>query len=96
MPAIRDGQWWRWFTSIYVHQNVQHIVANMLLFLSLVSHLELNYGWWRLTLVWIISGAMTSPTFISLKSRRHACRETKYIRRTRVPIDDVPCSASPL
>ena len=56
MPLVRGGEWWRWFTSIYLHQSLQHLVANMLLFFALVSHLELNYGFWRLTLVWILSG----------------------------------------
>lgn len=54
---VKSGHWWLWLTSIYVHQNLQHIVANMLLFLVLASHLELTYGYWRLALVWLISGA---------------------------------------
>jgi membrane associated rhomboid family serine protease len=56
-PSLESGHWWLWFTSFYLHQNLQHIVSNMLLFVALSVHLELNYGWWRLLLVWIISGA---------------------------------------
>jgi hypothetical protein len=55
---VKNGNWWLWLTSIYLHQNLQHILANMLLFLVLASHLELTYGWWRLTLVWLISGVL--------------------------------------
>lgn len=52
------GAWWLWVTSIYVHQNLNHIISNLLLFIAMSVHLELNYGWWRLLLVWIISGAL--------------------------------------
>lgn len=52
-----DGAWWLWVTSIYIHQNLQHIVSNLLLFIAMSVHLELNYGWWRLLLVWFTSGA---------------------------------------
>lgn len=54
-----NGAWWLWVTSIYIHQNLQHIVSNLLLFIAMSVHLELNYGWWRLLLVWFTSG--TSP-----------------------------------
>jgi membrane associated rhomboid family serine protease len=56
-PALKKGNWWLWFTSIYVHRDLQHIVSNLLLFVAMSVHLELNYGWWRLLLVWIMSGA---------------------------------------
>lgn len=50
------GQWWLWVTSIYLHQNLNHIISNLLLFVAMSVHLELNYGWWRLLAVWMISG----------------------------------------
>ena len=59
-PALKGGDWWLWFTSIYIHRDLQHIVSNMLLFVAMSVHLELNYGWWRLVLVWLISGAARS------------------------------------
>ena len=58
-PALKHGDWWLWFTSIYLHRDLQHIVSNMLLFVAMSVHLELNYGWWRLLLVWIMSGVTT-------------------------------------
>lgn len=56
-PALKHGKWWLWFSSIYLHRDLQHIVSNMLLFVAMSVHLELNYGWWRLLLVWLMSGA---------------------------------------
>jgi membrane associated rhomboid family serine protease len=58
-PSLEGGHWWLWFTSFYLHQNLQHIISNMLLFVAMSVHLELNYGWWRLLLVWVISGALS-------------------------------------
>ena len=57
-PSLRDGRWWLWVTSIYIHRDLQHIVSNLLLFVAMSVHLELNYGWWRLLLVWFASGAL--------------------------------------
>lgn len=69
-PAIErgnggSGSWYLWVTSMYIHQNLAHIVSNLLLFVAMSVHLELNYGWWRLLLVWIISGVLraVSPVF---------------------------------
>ena len=56
-PGLKAGEWWLWVTSIYVHRDLQHIVSNMLLFVVMSVHLELNYGWWRMLLVWVMSGA---------------------------------------
>lgn len=56
-----SGAWWLWVTSIYIHQNLQHIVSNLLLFIAMSVHLELNYGWWRLLLVWFTSGGHFRP-----------------------------------
>ena len=55
-----DGAWWLWVTPIYLHQSLTHIISNLLLFVAMSVHLELNYGWWRLLLVWMISGAWTT------------------------------------
>lgn len=57
-PGLKNGQWWLWITSIYIHRDLQHIISNMLLFVVMSVHLELNYGWWRMLLVWFITGML--------------------------------------
>jgi membrane associated rhomboid family serine protease len=55
-----NGAWYLWVTPIYVHQNLSHVISNLLLFVAMSVHLELNYGWWRMLLVWVISGTCFS------------------------------------
>ncbi|KAK9804361.1 hypothetical protein WJX72_009219 [[Myrmecia] bisecta] len=65
-PAIAEGQWYRWGTSVLVHTSFQHLLANMLLLVALAGLLEVSYGTWRIALVWVISAlgaAFTSATF---------------------------------
>jgi membrane associated rhomboid family serine protease len=75
-PSLKTGKWWLWITSIYLHRDLQHIVSNMLLFVSMSVHLELNYGWWRLLLVWVMSGApalLRLHIWLQVRCRLHRC-----------------------
>jgi Rhomboid family len=76
------GAWWLWVTSIYVHQNLNHIISNLLLFIAMSVHLELNYGWWRLLLVWIISGA---PPVAIMHACLHHLRRSPCSHHARLP-----------
>lgn len=65
-PKINDGEWWRWFVSPLIHQNFQHLLANVLLIMALAGHLEHNYGAWRIALVLLLSstgGNLMSAAF---------------------------------
>lgn len=56
MPSIRDGDSYRWFTSILLHQSFVHLLSNALIFVSLGSYLEYKYGSLRLAVVSILAG----------------------------------------
>mmetsp|Transcript_5445 Transcript_5445/g.10254 ORF Transcript_5445/g.10254 Transcript_5445/m.10254 type:complete len:467 (+) Transcript_5445:975-2375(+) len=56
IPAIHNGQWWRWISSLVLHENHNHIISNMSLFLVLSYFMEQKYGTVRVTLIAIISG----------------------------------------
>ena len=56
LPAVQQGQRDRWVLSVIVHQGLQHILSNMLLYIVLARHLERRYGTWRLVVVSTISG----------------------------------------
>ena len=57
-------------TSIYIHQNLNHVVSNMLLFGGVSMHLEVKYGWWRMLLVWLVSGGDPSPLHMHMHVAR--------------------------
>eukprot|EP01025_Chloroclados_australasicus_P055830 TRINITY_DN6854_c0_g2_i10.p2 TRINITY_DN6854_c0_g2~~TRINITY_DN6854_c0_g2_i10.p2 ORF type:complete len:334 (-),score=22.01 TRINITY_DN6854_c0_g2_i10:174-1175(-) len=54
-PKIYQGQHYRWITSLILHLDFRHVLANMLLVVFLIAHLEHNYGTWRVLVVWILS-----------------------------------------
>ena len=56
LPAVQQGQRDRWVLSVIVHEGLQHIVSNMLLYIVLARHLERRYGTWRLVVVSTLSG----------------------------------------
>ena len=56
LPAVQQGQRDRWVLSVIIHQGLQHILSNMLLYIVLARHLERRYGTWRLVVVSTISG----------------------------------------
>lgn len=46
---------WRWVTSMFVHQNFQHLFSNTALFTLLAWQIESKYGWWRTTGLWLLA-----------------------------------------
>jgi len=55
---IEKGQWYRLFTSMFLHADTDHIVSNMLLFVCLGDMLEPHIGRWKYTLVYLLSGVL--------------------------------------
>ena len=57
IPSINKcDQWYRWFTSIFIHHSAGHLFSNFLLFCTLAAILERKYGTWRILAVSIIAG----------------------------------------
>jgi rhomboid protease GluP len=59
-PALRDGQWWRLFTAMFVHASPDHIVFNMLALLQLGRYLEPRYAPARFLAVYLVGGLIGS------------------------------------
>jgi len=64
-PLTVSGEWWRAFTSTFVHFGIIHIVLNMWCLWSLGSSLELFMGRKAYTVIYLLSGVMASLTSIA-------------------------------
>ena len=63
-PWILDGQWYRLFTSMFLHFGVSHLLNNMVLLLFLGDMLEELTGKWRYLLIYL--GVGLAGNIISL------------------------------
>ncbi|KAG2495361.1 hypothetical protein HYH03_006629 [Edaphochlamys debaryana] len=67
-PDLAAGQWWRWVSSLALHQSSLHLLSNLALMLVLATYLEALYGFWRVLPVWLLAGVagnMVSALFES-------------------------------
>ncbi len=53
---LQDGQWYRLFTSMFVHFGINHIASNMLALMALGYHAEFYFGKIRYLIIYILSG----------------------------------------
>lgn len=54
--AIRSGEIWRLFSSMFLHVNLPHVVLNMIALVSFGVLLERALGWQRYVLLYALSG----------------------------------------
>ncbi len=59
---ILEGQWWRFFTPVFLHGSVTHIFFNMYALLSIGSFLERQFGHGRFLLLYFL-GAFAGNVF---------------------------------
>jgi len=56
-PAgVAHGEWWRLFTSMFLHANILHIAMNMYSLYYVGTILEHVIGRWRFLLLYLVSG----------------------------------------
>lgn len=55
-PYILDGEWYRLFSSMFLHYGVEHLFNNMLLLLFLGDMLEEFVGKWKYLLIYFGGG----------------------------------------
>ena len=55
-PAVQNGEWWRLFTSMFLHSGIMHIFFNMLTLYSIGWIIEREFGWFRYLLIYLLSG----------------------------------------
>jgi membrane associated rhomboid family serine protease/Flp pilus assembly protein TadD len=64
-PLSLDGQWWRLFTSIFVHIGLLHILVNMWCLYHLGSLAERFYSGWSVLLIYFLTGLAGSIASLS-------------------------------
>lgn len=56
-PAVlKDGEYYRLFTGMFLHFGLQHLAYNMMLLLFAGNMLEDRIGWWKYLLVYLGGG----------------------------------------
>ena len=55
--SVREkGEYWRLFTSLFLHFGIAHLGSNMLVLFALGTLLEKGMGHWRILLIYLLSG----------------------------------------
>ncbi|XP_065175952.1 inactive rhomboid protein 2-like [Sycon ciliatum] len=57
---VSSNQWWRFFTSLFVHQGIIHAVLVCAAQLYIGRRIERSAGWLRIGLIYIVSGMMSN------------------------------------
>lgn len=57
-PLVEAGEWYRLFTSTFIHIGVLHLICNMYSLFVIGSQLESFYGKWKYLTVYLLSGVV--------------------------------------
>jgi membrane associated rhomboid family serine protease len=58
--VVKEGEWWRLVTLMFLHANVQHVLMNNLALYTIGSSVETTYGRTRFLLVYFLGGLLGS------------------------------------
>lgn len=61
---VANGEYWRLFTSNYLHYGIIHLAANMFSFNNLGRMLEQFIGWWRFAVIYTLAGICGSAVSV--------------------------------
>lgn len=64
LPYVREGQYWRLITSIFLHSGIQHLLNNMLLLGVLGTQFERIVGKARYLAIYLLSGLAGSGAML--------------------------------
>ncbi len=59
---LEAGQYYRLFTSMFLHSDMMHLSSNMITLCAIGSQLEVGYGHFKFLLTYILSGLVASIT----------------------------------
>jgi rhomboid protease GluP len=64
-PYTTDGEWWRLFTSLFIHFGIAHLVLNMLALVTFGPLVERLYGSVNYLLIYVLAGLAGSLASLS-------------------------------
>lgn len=68
-PWILEGQWYRLFTSMFLHFGISHLINNMILLLFLGDMLEGIVGKWKYLLIYLGGGLVGNLLSLAVEYR---------------------------
>ncbi|MBB1063718.1 rhomboid family intramembrane serine protease [Limosilactobacillus fastidiosus] len=66
-PLIREGQWWRLITPVFLHIGVAHLIINSITLYFLGIYIEELFSHWRMLAIYLVSaftGNLASAYFL--------------------------------
>lgn len=66
-PLIREGEWWRLVSPVFLHVGLSHLVVNSVTLLYIGRYIEEFFGHWRMVIIYFVSaffGNLTSAVFM--------------------------------
>ncbi|GCE19588.1 rhomboid family protein [Dictyobacter kobayashii] len=61
---INNGEYWRIFTGMFLHNGIAHIALNMLSLYFVGRGVEIIYGKWRYLVIYFVSGILGGVTYL--------------------------------
>ena len=61
-PLIREGEWWRLVSSVFLHVGLSHLVVNSVTLLYIGCYIEEFFGHWRMVVIYFVSAFFGNPT----------------------------------
>lgn len=64
---IKEGQWWRLISPVFLHVNTAHLIVNSVTLLYIGRYIEEFFGHWRMVIIYFVSalfGNMISAVFM--------------------------------
>jgi len=71
-PAVKEGQWWRLITSLFLHLGSLHLAMNMFALWLLGPFTEFALGFWRYLVVYLLAGVGSMGAVILFASRHQS------------------------
>ncbi|MCT8139734.1 rhomboid family intramembrane serine protease [Anaerobacillus sp. CMMVII] len=68
-PLIHQGEWWRFFTAVFLHIGIIHLVMNSIALYYLGGLVERIYGTPRFLLIYLIAGLFGSISSFAFNSQ---------------------------
>lgn len=66
-PLIREGEWWRLVSPVFLHVGLSHLVVNSVTLLYIDRYIEEFFGHWRMVIIYFVSaffGNLTSAVIM--------------------------------